>query len=303
MGRNQLEYARGGNEQRCKGIGDDGNLPLRRGPVLDGGGNPAIGIAKWDGSSWSPLGFGVTYYVYALAVSGTDLYVGGSFTKVGGTIDANNVARWDGNNWSPLGAGTDGDVNALTVLGNDLYAGGAFAMAGDVEARRIARWDGNAWSTFGSGFFNAVYALAGAGGELYAAGNLLGSEAFTGVLKWDGSNWSDLGSGVNGYGRALAISGSDLYLGGDFTSAGGKVSAFVARAYLERPTLTVHPSGGDVKLSWPVFYDGFELQQNPDAADINGWVNSETSFSTNGTMKSATVPLTPPIQFFRLREP
>jgi hypothetical protein len=31
---------------------------------------------------------------------------------------------------------------------------------------------------------------------------------------------------------ALAVSGSNLYAGGDFTSAGGKVSAYAARAAL-----------------------------------------------------------------------
>src|SRR6516225_8517929 len=74
--------------------------------VVDGAGNLYIGgdftvagdvianhIAKWDGSSWSALGLGVdgsadprsySPSVYALALSGSDLYVGGAFTYAGG---------------------------------------------------------------------------------------------------------------------------------------------------------------------------------------------------------------------------
>src|SRR5262249_42019723 len=51
------------------------------------------GIAKWDGSIWSPLGSGLNGGVYALAVSGSDLYVGGSFTTAGDS-PATNIAKW-----------------------------------------------------------------------------------------------------------------------------------------------------------------------------------------------------------------
>jgi uncharacterized protein (DUF2141 family) len=47
--------------------------------------NIGFGIAKWNGSAWSALGTGVDSYVYALAVSGTDLYAGGYFTMAGTT--------------------------------------------------------------------------------------------------------------------------------------------------------------------------------------------------------------------------
>ena len=68
--------------------------------VVDGSGNlyiggsffdvvgdaPATNIAKWNGSSWSALGSGISGHVYALAVSGTDLYVGGDFGFAGGKV-------------------------------------------------------------------------------------------------------------------------------------------------------------------------------------------------------------------------
>ena len=54
------------------------------------------------------LGLGdETTIVYALAVSGTDLYAGGYFTTAGG-VAANYIAKWNGSAWSALGSGMNG---------------------------------------------------------------------------------------------------------------------------------------------------------------------------------------------------
>jgi hypothetical protein len=58
------------------------------------GGTAAIGLAQWNGSSWSALGSGISGvgvdgydpYVSALAVSGSTLYVGGDFTMAGTNV-------------------------------------------------------------------------------------------------------------------------------------------------------------------------------------------------------------------------
>src|SRR5437773_8572002 len=100
--------------------------------------------------------------------------------------------------------------------------------------------------------------------------------------------------------EALAVSGNQLYAGGRFTLAGGKVSSYAARAYLVPPTLSSALSGGQLTLSWPTAFGGFVLQQNPNVADTNAWSNASYPFTTNGAMKSATVPSTAARQFFRL---
>ncbi len=75
------------------------------------GGVSANNIAKWNGSTWSPLGSGIsdnilTVGVYALAVSGNgDVYAGGSF-NMAGDVNVNNIAKWNGSGWSALGTGT-----------------------------------------------------------------------------------------------------------------------------------------------------------------------------------------------------
>src|SRR5687768_9943320 len=40
---------------------------------------PASRIAKWNGTTWSALGSGITGSVNSIAFSGTDVYVGGQF--------------------------------------------------------------------------------------------------------------------------------------------------------------------------------------------------------------------------------
>ena len=70
----------------CHGAGSLGVRPVCRGMFRMAGGSTAKGIARWDGSEWSALGSGMDYFVDALAVSGPDLYVGGSFTTAGDKV-------------------------------------------------------------------------------------------------------------------------------------------------------------------------------------------------------------------------
>jgi hypothetical protein len=63
--------------------------------------------------------------VYSLAVSGSDLYAGGEFTKASG-VAANRIAKWNGSSWTALGSGLGGTpavftyVVALAVSGSDV---------------------------------------------------------------------------------------------------------------------------------------------------------------------------------------
>jgi hypothetical protein len=235
---------------------DGGGLALyAAGAFATAGGVAANSIAKWNGSSWSPLGSGMNYSASALTVfddgTGPALYAGGFFTIAGG-VAANRIAKWNGLSWSPLGSGMSGgasspSVTALTVFndggGPALYAGGGFTIAGGVAASRIAKWNGSSWSALGSGMSGMtglvpafVYALTlfddGGGASLYAGGNFTnaGSAFANCIAKWNGSSWSALGSGMSGTGGGLgafvqALTGFDsgdgaaLYAGGLFEAS------------------------------------------------------------------------------------
>jgi hypothetical protein len=108
------------------------------------GGDSASYIAKWNGSSWSPLGSGITgsgdRQVNTLTVYNNELIVGGIFGSAGG-VSAGNIAKWNGSAWSSIGGGTNGNgVLGLEANSNSLFVGGQFTMAGTTLASNIARW-------------------------------------------------------------------------------------------------------------------------------------------------------------------
>ena len=180
--------------------------------------------------TWLPLGSGINGGIFAIAVSGTDLYVVGQFTTAGG-VSANNIAKWNGTSWSSLGSGINGTVFAITVGGTDLYAGGQFTTAGGVSANNIAKWNGTSWSSLGSGINGTVFAITVGGTDLYAGGQFTtaGGVSANNIAKWNGTSWSSLGSGINATVVAITISGTDLYAGGAFTTAGGVSANNIAK--------------------------------------------------------------------------
>jgi hypothetical protein len=206
---------------------------------------------------------GLNNQVYALAASGSNLFVGGAFTIASNTpatgVTVNYVAKWDGVAWSALGLGMSGGgdpirrgVYALAVSSDGrLYAGGLFTTAGGVLANNIAQWDGFFdWYPLGMGtsvgdFFPLgpapVGALLASGGTLYAGGTFKTVTNGNGVAvtanciaSWNGSAWSALGPGMSSSGipsvRALALASNGfLFAGGTFTGVGGLAANRIAQ--------------------------------------------------------------------------
>src|SRR6185369_9025535 len=98
----------------------------------------AKSIARWNGSTWTPVGSGdggFDGYVVALTVKDSALYAAGTFTTAD-YAPAMRIAKWNGSAWSALGSGLSHDATALAVYGTDLVVGGYFNSAGGVAANR-----------------------------------------------------------------------------------------------------------------------------------------------------------------------
>lgn len=201
-----------------------GNLYVG-GYFSNSGGVAVNNIAKWNGSTWSALGSGLTSSVEALAVDSVgNLYAGGQFTAAGGS-NGNYIAKWNGTSWSSLGTGMNGVVDALALdASGKLYAGGSFTTAGGVSANYIARWDGNSWNSLGGGMNSIVYALTfDSNGTLYAGGSFTsaGGVSANRIAKWSGTTWSALGSGpTNSVEDLKADAAGNIYASGWFDRAG-----------------------------------------------------------------------------------
>ncbi len=146
--------------------------------------------------------------VYALAVSGTNLYAGGWFTTAGG-VPANYIAKWDGSAWSALGSGMEqrgrcaGGERDRSLRRRTVHHGGRGAGQlhrqmgrqrlvglglGDEQLRRCA--GGERDQSLRRGIFTKA-----------------GGVTANNIAKWDGSAWSALGSGISGTIRGLCVGG------------------------------------------------------------------------------------------------
>jgi hypothetical protein len=143
-------------------------------------------IARYDtaGAAWNALpSQGLDNAVRALAVIGSDLYVGGDFIKTGDGMtqtDLGRIARYDiaGAAWNALpNQGLNDFVIALAPIGGDLYVGGTFTQTVDgllMNLGRIARYDtaGAAWNALpNQGLSSWVDALMVFGSGLYVGGH------------------------------------------------------------------------------------------------------------------------------------
>jgi len=191
-------------------------------------------------TAWNPglSGDGFFPYVWALAVSGSTVYVGGQFTGIGGA-DRQSIAALDATTglataWNP---GLSGDgflpfVSALAISGSTVYVGGQFTGIGGAERHNIGALDATTGlaTTWNPSAGGGVYALAISGSSVYAGGRFesLGGVERQSIAALDATTglptaWNPGLSGDQDYPfvSALAISGSTVYVGGQFTGIGG----------------------------------------------------------------------------------
>jgi len=104
-------------------------------------------IAKWNGISWNNVGNtnGIVANTLTFDQNNNLLYIGGTFTTIGG-ITAKNIAVWNGTSLASVGGGANNTVKTLSMYKGTLYAGGDFTIADGISVNNIAKWDGSTWS-------------------------------------------------------------------------------------------------------------------------------------------------------------
>jgi hypothetical protein len=197
---------------------------------LDAAGN----LTAWDPDVRGPFGDpGVG--VYALAVSGGTVFVGGWFFSIHGQ-GRNCLAALDATTGAPASwtRYPNGVVNALAVSGSTIYAGGSFTAIGGQPRNYIAALDmasglATPWNPSAN---HPVGTLAVNGGTVYAGGNFttIGGQPRNYVAALDATSGAATPWDPNASNSVttLAVSGATVYAGGCFTTIGGQPRSYVA---------------------------------------------------------------------------
>ncbi|MBD0257192.1 MAG: PQQ-binding-like beta-propeller repeat protein, partial [Cytophagales bacterium] len=186
--------------------------------------------------AWNPwMAYLGAFYqgVSTISISGSNLFLGGDFTSVGGAA-RNNLAAIDAATGKPTGwdPNTEGSVFTLAVAGGTVYVGGRFNGMGGQSRSNLAAVDAatgqvKAWNPDAAiSPFTGVYALAAVGSTVYVGGtfyaiggqyrnSLAAVDATTGqATAWDPK--------LEGSVSTLAVAGGTVYVGGPFNAVGGQ---------------------------------------------------------------------------------
>jgi hypothetical protein len=216
--------------------------------VTDGSGNVFLGgaftgrIMKTDATTGTQDGTWTASVtsgsaVYAMAITGTTLYIGGSFTVVGGgtgggsrtqgaSVSTTGSGTWT--TWNASATGGGSTIRSLVVSGTTVYIGGSFSTV-----KATARTNAAAINTTGAGTLQTwapttngtVYSIKISGAVAYLGGVFTSpmgrlvawSSAPGAVGTLQNGAWSVPNDSV----YALEILGSTLYAHGRFTQVGG----------------------------------------------------------------------------------
>jgi hypothetical protein len=200
---------------------------------------------------------GADSFVYALAIAGNQLYVGGAFTHFAGVQTA--LARVNATNGAVDTAFTQSvastsQVQSLLVSGNSLYVGRTFPGATPV-LEKIDTGTGTSDATFGAGagFDFGVYSLMLANSSLYVGGafttyrgaranNLAKLDPTSGALDMTFTQ----ATGGNDTVFTLAAAGSQVIAGGVFSTYRGAPANNIAKFSLatDEPDLAFSAAAG-----------------------------------------------------------
>ncbi|MEZ4647917.1 MAG: hypothetical protein R3E97_03880, partial [Candidatus Eisenbacteria bacterium] len=176
--------------------------------------------------------------IEALAVFQGDLYVGGTFTQIGGQT-ISYLARYQefDQSWHEVGfsGGVNNAVYSLHATPNGLWVGGQFSRVDGQTSLGVGVWTGTAWVPETAGEdFRTTYAITTYLGNIVIGGSFTtsnGTQPLNHLAEWSEGGWLPLGSGIPSPAFVYALIERDaaLYVGGTFSQAGGLPSQNIAR--------------------------------------------------------------------------
>ncbi len=208
------------------------------------GGGSANHIARWNGSSWLPLGAGTGDSVYTVNEFGGRLIVGGYYPSAGG-LPADSMAQWDGTNWLSMPGlileDTFDHVDAIQPWGAGVVLGGYFTVSA-VDNRiqpDLVKWNGFEQQSLGSPNGH-IHGMGTAPGVSFSTDLIIGGEftsidsvACNRIAKRNdllAGGWTAMGAGfANGQVNAVARYNNSTYAAGTFTQSGTTTVNRIAR--------------------------------------------------------------------------
>ncbi len=244
-------------EARNMAVHDDGtgSQLYVGGYFAQAGGTPAMGLARWNGSSWSSVG-GLSagfYGAYSItshdAGNGPRLFICAEALSVG-TVPLTDLASWDGVAW----ASVQPPPNSVGIFHVDSVDLGAGPKLYAVTYGQVYRMDGASWTYLGADFasgycgpwaenrFSFAAFDTGSGSQIHFGGNLsrIGTVS-TWFVRLTNDAWEDFGPAQRGFRNGLVeapiasllshddSSGPALYCSGYYCIADGVITSGITR--------------------------------------------------------------------------
>ena len=240
-------------------------------PGRIGGRAAAVSVTTAARFDWDP---DTNDLVFAIALQGSVMYLGGWFTSVGEWVERHGLAAID----APTGRVTDWDphpdnyVKSLLVHGGKVYVGGYFSAVGGQPRYGIAALDPVTGEATGwnPGANWAVWTMAPMGSTVLAGGifSWIGGRSQRGLAAIDTSTGVATSWNPNAGGDvySIAVSDSVVYVGGDFLTMGGQPRNSLAALDPVTGAATPWNPGTDGSIGAATLLDG--------TIYVGGWFHS-----------------------------
>lgn len=183
------------------------------------GGVAAPGLARFDGSVWSPLGVAADSVSELLERPDGELLLAGVFPQ---PIGSARLVAWRGGVATPLPLSANQTPVAM-ALSRDGTA--LIAVQEPAAVARVLRWDGNSLLPTPIVVVGVLFDVVEMpNGDLVVSGSFVTSTGGASVLRWDGLQLREIFGAPTGPQQVLAVAANgDLLVGGDFLTPAARI--------------------------------------------------------------------------------